>query len=88
MGYYTTLHLYSRLKKCHGCKKKKAKILASQIVNGSIETAALCVSCFKKAMPHYTLEKKCINCLDCFNCNIQKILFTPKEIKQFKITLL
>jgi len=85
---YTTLHLYIKLKKCNKCKKKKAKILVNQIVNNTIETSPFCVKCFKEEMPHYTLELKCFDCIDCFSCNIQKVLFTPKEIKQFKITLL
>ena len=85
---YTTIYNIKTLKKCMKCKKKKSKILINQIVNNIIKSSCLCVPCFKEEMPHYTLEPKCFDCIDCFSCSIQKLLFTPKEIRQFKIKLI
>lgn len=84
MGYYTTFWSIKRLRKCEACHKRKSKVLVNQIDNGKIETVPLCVSCFKKWAPDYTLGYKCSNCEKCFNCELQKVLFTSKEIKQFK----
>ena len=69
------------------CKKRKSKIVVNQIVDNNIETSSLCIPCFKKAVPDYSLENKCFICPDCFNCSFQKIIFTTKEINQLKITL-
>ena len=83
MAYYTVLHKIKTLNKCINCKGK-SKVVVNQIVNNKIQTSPLCVSCFKIEMPEYTLEYACISCTDNFKCDIQKILFTSKEIKQFK----
>lgn len=84
---YTTYYTIKKLRKCFCCKKKKSEIVINQIVNNCIETSFLCISCFKKAMPDYTLKNKCFICPYCFKCVFQKAIFTSKEIKQFKIKL-
>jgi len=86
--YPTYINSIKKYKKCSKCKKRKSKLLVSQLVNDEIETVSLCVSCFKKFNPNYKLERRCINCIDCFKCNLQKVIFTSKEIKQFRIKLI
>ena len=84
---YTTLNVLKNFKKCTKCKKRKGKIIANQLINNDIETYSLCIKCFKIFIPEYTLKKECFSCQKCFECDLQKILFTSKEINQLKIKL-
>ena len=86
--YPTYINNIKKYKKCSKCKKRKGKILVSQLVDNKIETVSLCVPCFKAFYINYRLEKRCINCDYCFKCDLQKVIFTSKEIKQFKINLI
>ena len=79
----TNLFPVKVLKECTSCHKK-GKILINQIINNHIQTSVFCIKCFKREVPTYTLEIKCIKCPDCFKCKLQKIIYSSKEIKQFK----
>jgi len=81
--YPVVLYKIKDLKKCSMCKKRKGKILIVQDSYDDYRVAVRCVSCFKKELPEYTLENMCIVCKDNLKCDIQKILFSSKEIKQF-----
>ena len=81
--YYTVLNKVKTINKCIECRKK-SKVLVSQISDNKIHISPLCRKCFKIEMPDYTLEYACITCDDNLKCDLQKILFTNKEIKQFK----
>jgi len=86
--YPTYINNIKKYKKCPKCKKRKSKILVSQLVNNEIEIVSLCIPCFKAFYINYTLEERCINCDACFKCNLQKVIFTSKEIKRLKIKLI
>jgi len=72
--------------KCVSCKKTTPIIIAAQYTynNDEINFSLLCKKCFKKDFPNYTLEKSCIVCGNNFNCAIQKVIFSKKEIVNFK----
>lgn len=81
--YHAVLFNIKELKKCSMCKKRKGKILIIQDTYDDYKVAVRCVLCFKKELPGYTLERMCIVCKHNLDCDIQKILFSSKEIKQF-----
>ena len=83
MTYYTVLKRIKAFKKCIVCNKK-SKIVISQFVDNAINIIPICVKHFKKELPDYTLEYACISCPDNLKCDIQKVLFTSKEIKIFR----
>jgi len=72
--------------KCLDCKKKDpiAMIVQYIVSKDELEVAAYCKDCFKRNLPDYTLENKCIVCGKNFKCGIQNSLFSKKEIKAFK----
>jgi len=72
--------------KCVSCKKITPIIIIAQYTynNDEIVFTLLCKKCFKKDFPNYTLEKSCIVCGNNFNCSVQDIIFSKKEIAKFK----
>lgn len=72
--------------KCESCKKNTPIIIAAQYCRDIGEMALLvfCKDCFKRDFPEYTLENYCIVCNGNFECSIQDLLFSKKEIKTFR----
>ena len=83
------LYDYKFLKKnnkCLKCKKNPPVVLIGQYLlnKDTVDVAVYCKDCFREEIKEYTLEDTCIVCRDNLNCNMQRILFSKKEIRDFK----
>lgn len=72
--------------KCLVCEKKEPVVLVNIYQNetGELSMGAYCKDCFKEQVPEYSLENKCLVCNSNFDCSIQNLLFSKKEIRNFK----
>ena len=72
--------------KCTKCETDIAVLIIGTYIyeKDEVGISTLCTKCFREYFPTYTLEHKCIVCYNNFNCSIQTIIFTKKEIKKFK----
>ena len=71
---------------CLQCKKKKPIVIAAcyDHKKNDLGVGTYCKECFRRIIPDYTLENDCLVCESNFKCDIQKILFSKEEIKNFK----
>ena len=72
--------------KCKCCKKKNPVVLISQYSydDDDVSIVPLCAKCFRNELSTYTLENDCLLCNKNFDCNIQKSIFSRKEIQVFR----
>ena len=77
MANFSTL---TRLKKCFKCHKKSVVVVHFEGGN----SYGYCKKHFLHEFPSYTLGEKCKTCTDNFKCNLQEVIFTKKEIKNFR----